>query len=114
MFYLCLALRGTDTREDGRGQKRKRRQSYTPSQMEIIRVAHIDRGLGYKNIIKAYPEFGLTESGVRGVCERLDNTGATDRKSGSGRKKVVRTETKVEEARDLTLGNLAGGRGVGG
>ena len=109
MFYLCLALRGTDPREGGRGEKRKRRQSYTPAQMEIIRVAHIDNGLGYKKIIKAYPGFGLTESGVRDVCERLDKTGTTDRKAGSGRKKVVRTETKVEEAKELTLGNLAGG-----
>ena len=55
LFYLCLALRGAGDREDGRVEKRKRRQSYTPAQVEIIRVSLTDVGLGYKKITKAHP-----------------------------------------------------------
>ena len=109
MVYMRLALRDTEIKAIDGWQKRARRQSYTPSQMEIARAAPFGRELGYKNIIEEYPGFGLTESGAKNVCERLRATGTTERKAGGGTKKVVRTESKVEEAMALTLGKLAGG-----
>ena len=72
-------------------------------------MAHLAGDVGYNDIVRENGCFGLTESGVKNVCERLRETGATERKVGSGRKKVVRTESKVGEAMALTLGNLAGG-----
>ena len=100
--------RRRNQRQRRRG-KRARRQSHTPSQMVITRVTHFERGRGYKNVIDEYHGVGLTESGVKNVCERLRTTGTAGRNVGGGRKNVVRTESKVAEAGALTLGNLEGG-----
>ena len=72
--------------------------------MEIIRVAHIEENLGYRRIIKKYGHHGLTLSGVKDAVGRLRGSGSLEREKGSGAPKVRRTDAKVEEARELTMG----------
>ena len=45
--YLRLGYRNADRKGADPARKKARRNSYTPAQMEIIRVAYIDRNRGY-------------------------------------------------------------------
>ena len=50
--YLRFWYRSADAKYEEADRKRARRSSYAPSQMEVIRVAHIEENLGYRRIIK--------------------------------------------------------------
>ena len=57
-------------------------------------------GLGCKKILKAYPNWGFNEHGLRDAVERVKKYGSLERQAGSGGKgHEVRTEAVVESAR---------------
>ena len=58
-----------------------------------------------------YPGYGLTEQGVKDVCKRLNETGGTDRQSGSGAPRRARTEENVEAVRSVMEGDRDATRG---
>ena len=82
-----------------KGQKRQ--GSYTEAQIAIIKKAHVEDGLGYRKICKLFPGFGLTENGVKGAIKRYRETGAFDRKAGSGRPASKRAESNIALVKDV-------------
>ena len=74
----------------GADTKARREKEYTATQIDLIKKG-VEDGLGYSRIVKKYPGFGLTKSGVRDVVERFKKNGAVERKKGSGRKATART-----------------------
>ena len=89
--------------------KRTRGEALTPAQKEIIYRCVRDAGekdkMGYKAILKRYPEMGFTEQGLKAACRRLKDTGTLDRKSGSGPKRARRTPDVVDDMRQFLADN---------
>ena len=53
-------------------------------------------GFGYRTVVAKFPENGWKFCSVTAICKRVDERGsATERKQGSGRPKIARTEENV-------------------
>ena len=59
--------------------------SYDAGKLAIIKAA-VAKGLGWRRIVKQYPNHGFTEQGVKSITERLrKNPDCASRKPGTGR-----------------------------
>ena len=59
-------------------------------------------GFGYRTIVAKFPEKSWKLWSVKEVCKRVDERGsATQRKPGSGRPKMARTDQNVERVAEL-------------
>ena len=85
--------------------KRKRGTSYNAAQMEIIRKSHVEEGMGYRKIVKKFPNYGFTEQGVKTACVRIKETGSVSRKEGTGREFTARTDGNIERVRSVMESN---------
>ena len=84
---------------------RRRGAQLTSAQRVIIEQSVREEGLGYKAILRKFPNYGFTEQGPRSAAERLQNTGALGRKEGSGRKRTRRAPDAAEAARQFLAAN---------
>ena len=75
--------------------KQKRAKAYSDARMEIIKT-EVGAGAGYRSIVKKYPAFGFTESGVRDAIRRL-KAGGIERKQGGGSPRTARTAENVSK-----------------
>ena len=57
----------------------KKRPRYTAAQKELIEKCVKEEGLGYKKILKAYPNWGFNEHGLRGAVDRVKKHGSLSR-----------------------------------
>jgi len=61
-----------------------------------------EQGLGYKRILKAYPEKQWKADSVKTICRRFQRTGsAVNRQVGSGRPKSARSEDNIDRVSQL-------------
>ena len=61
-----------------------------------------EQRLGYRAIVKKYPEKKWNLDTVKAICKRVDVTGsAVARKPGSGRPKSVRSAENIEKVGEL-------------
>ena len=67
--------------------KRRLGAQLTPAQRLVAELSVHEEGLGYKAIIRKFPNYGPKEQGLRSAVERLRDTGALGRKEGIGRKR---------------------------
>ena len=85
--------------------KRAKRIQYTEAQKELARKCVVDENMGYKAILKEFPSWGFNEHGLRTMVENIKARGTADRRSGSGRKRTVRTEETIERVRAFRESN---------
>ena len=65
---------------------------FTEEDKILIRHYRIQKGYGWKKNKKEFPEKPWTESGLKKLLRKIDKTGETNRKEGSGRPRNVNTE----------------------
>ena len=78
--------------------KKRARPGYDEAQKALI-ARCIDQGMGYRKIIKQYPDMGFTLDGLKSALARWRKNGTLGRKVGSGAKRTSRTAEAVEEER---------------
>ena len=111
---FLLSFGSVDEKGAGPPRKRAKNVKYTSAQKELVKKCVLEEGLGYKAILKKFPDWGFNEYGLRTMVERIRSTGTIFRKEGSGRPRTQRTAERIDLAKsfmeanqDATLGDLA-------
>ena len=69
----------------------------------LIKNLHYFKGYGAKRLISEFPAKGWKKTTVNDFLIRLEETGSTKRKSGTGRPRTVGTVANISAVNDLVL-----------
>lgn len=69
----------------------------------LIKNLHQIKGYGSRRLIKEFPTKKWTRGGLDSLLKKLQQTGSTDRKKGSGRPRTARTAENVTAVEELVL-----------
>ena len=69
----------------------------------LIKNLYYFKGYGAKRLISELPAKGWKKTTVNDFLKRLEETGSTTHKSGSGRPRTVRTVANISAVNDLVL-----------
>jgi len=76
---------------------------FTEEDRILIKNLYQLKGYGAKRLIKEFPQKGWKLHGLNYLLKRLRETGTTDRQSGSGRPRTLRTAENIDAVHDLIL-----------
>ena len=71
--------------------------------MKRIKKWHVFKGYGSRRLLAEFPMKNWTKARLDTLLKKLKETGSTDRKRGSGRPNVARTEENVLALEELVL-----------
>ena len=69
----------------------------------LIKQLRTEKGWGRKRLMTEFPGKKWTKSSLQRLLKKIDQTGGTERRSGSGRPKTARIEKNIEIIEDLIL-----------
>ena len=76
---------------------------FTADDKILIKVLRLEKGYGAKRLKSEFPNKDWNLSSMSKLIEKIDETGNTERKSGSGRKRSVSTVNNIEAVEELIL-----------
>lgn len=79
------------------------KMAFTDEDKTLIKVLRQEKGYGARRLIAEFPNKRWTLSGVSKLIKKIDATGTTDRKKGSGGRRTVRTDVNIEAVENLIL-----------
>ena len=68
-----------------------------------IKFLRQDKGYGAKKFLKEFPQRSWSLGGLKKLIQKIDTTGTTARRPGSGRRRTVRTVENIESVEALAL-----------
>ena len=74
---------------------------FTNEDRVIIMHYRLDKNYGVKKLLKEFPDKNWTESGLKKLIKKIDETKSVARKKGSGRPKTGRTDQNIEDVEYL-------------
>lgn len=69
----------------------------------VIKFLRQNKQYGAKKFLKEFPQKPWSLGGLNKLIKKIDTTGTADRRSGSGRKRTIRTVDKIDDVEDLIL-----------
>jgi len=67
----------------------------------LIKVLRLEKGYGARRIKSEFPNKNWNLSSLSKLIKKMDETGSTERKAGSGRPRFVATANNIEAIEDL-------------
>ena len=69
----------------------------------LIKHYRLKRKNGRKKLLKGFPEKNWSETGLRNIFNKINDTGDTKRKQGSGRPRTSRSDANMETVENVIL-----------
>src|SRR6218665_3269979 len=69
----------------------------------VIKFLRKNKHYGAKQLIKDFPDRGWTLGGLKKLLRKIDLTGSSERRAGSGRPRTARKNENIEQAQELVL-----------
>lgn len=77
--------------------------AFTDEDKHAITFLRKNKNYGVKRLLKEFPDKGWTRGGLNTLLAKIDRTGSSQRKPGSGRPRTARTTENVEHVESLIL-----------
>jgi len=77
--------------------------AFTNEDKILIKILRQDKQYGAKKLLREFPNRGWSLSSLKFLLKKIDETGTTDRKPGSGKQRTVRTAENVNSVEELIL-----------
>src|SRR6218665_2163668 len=68
-----------------------------------IKFLRKNKHYGANQLIKDFPDRGWTLGGLKKLLRKIDLTGSSERRAGSGRPRTARKNEKIEQVQELVL-----------
>ena len=69
----------------------------------LIKVLRREKGYGSKRLLTEFPNRSWSSTAVKRLLRKIDASGSTDRKHGSGRRRSIRTAANVDAVEELSM-----------
>ena len=69
----------------------------------VIKFLRKNKHYGAKMFIQKFPDKGWTVSGLNKLLRKIDLTGSSERRAGSGRQRTARIDQNIEQVQELAL-----------
>jgi len=69
----------------------------------LIKMLRVEKGYGAKRVMAEFPRRNWSLATVKRLLQKIDATGSADRKAGSGRRRIARTDGNVNVVEELAL-----------
>ena len=69
----------------------------------LIKVLRQEKGYGSKKLLAEFPNKAWSQTSLKRLLRKVDASGSTDRKQGSGRKRTTRTAANIAAVEDLAM-----------
>src|SRR6218665_702542 len=69
----------------------------------VIKFLRKNKHYGTKQLIKDFPDRGWTLGGLKKLLRKIDLTGSSERRAGSGRPRTERKNENIEQVQELVL-----------
>lgn len=77
--------------------------AFTNEDKILIKTLRIEKGYGARRLMKEFPKRNWSLSSLNNLLKKIDETGSTERKPGSGKKRPTRTTENIELVEGLVL-----------
>jgi hypothetical protein len=77
--------------------------AFTNEDKILIKILRQEKQYGAKKLLREFPNRGWSLSSLKFLLKKIDETGTTHRKPGSGKKRTARTAENVSSVEELIL-----------